>query len=162
MKALSRANGNPSRKGAKPPRDQARIVEAMAAKGLSADVIAACLGTDRNTLRGRHALSLHNGRVKAKKQKAESKGALSREEMLACDSILSSSASHWFDPTHGNLLWAGLSGACAKTPADAFAKWLRDSGRFNTTGVDKIFDPARIAEFVALKRDAQKLLGNGS
>jgi hypothetical protein len=73
MKLRAKAKSNPSPKPVKPARDRARIVEAMAAKGLSADVIAACLGTDRNTLRGRHALSLHNGREKAKSRRQRPK-----------------------------------------------------------------------------------------
>jgi hypothetical protein len=160
MKLRAKANGNPSPKPVKPARDWARIVEAMAAKGLSADVIAACLGTDRNTLRGRHALSLHNGREKAKKQKAEAKGDLTREEMCCADVVLDSFASgSWVDPVCGNLLWDGLEGSAAKTAASAYAAWLRAGGKFITTGIDKSFGPDRIAEFVALKREAQRLLG---
>jgi hypothetical protein len=154
MKLRAKANGNPSPKPVKPARDRARIVEAMAAKGLSADVIAACLGTDRNTL------SLHNGREKAKKQKAEAKGDLTREEMCCADVVLSSFASgEWVDPVCGNLLWDGLEGSAAKTAASAYAAWLRAGGKFITTGIDKSFGPERIAEFVALKREAQRLLG---
>jgi hypothetical protein len=161
MNPQAKANGNPPRKPAKPVRDQARIVEAMAAKGMSADIIAACLNMGRNELRGRHALSLHNGREKAKKQKAEIKGGdLTYAEMCAADSILSSSASEWFGPVYGNLLWARLDGGGggAKTPAQAFARFLRDGARFSTVGVDKDFAPERIVEFRALKIEAQKLL----
>jgi hypothetical protein len=43
MKLRAKAKSRPSPKPVKPARDRARIVEAMAAKGLSADVIAACL-----------------------------------------------------------------------------------------------------------------------
>jgi hypothetical protein len=160
MKLRAKANGNPSPKPVKPTRDRARIVEAMAAKGLSADVIAACLNTDRNTLRGQHALSLHNGREKAKKQKVEAKGGLTREEMCCADVMLSSFASgSWVDPVCGSLLWIGLDGGAAKTAASAYAAWLRAGGKFITTGIDKSFGPERIAEFVALKREAQRLLG---
>jgi hypothetical protein len=158
MKPRPNANGNPSRKAVRPPRDQARIVEAMAAKGLSADVIAACLGTDRNSLRGRHALSLHNGREQARKQKAEAKGALTYAEMHAASSIISSCASEWFSPTSGNLLWRGLGAGGAKTPADAFARFLRDGARFNTTGFSTDFSDSQVAEFTALKHEALKLL----
>jgi hypothetical protein len=161
MKLRAKANGNPASKPAKTARDQARIVEAMAAKGLSADVIAACIGTDRNTLRGQHALSLHTGRERARKQKAEARGGdLTRAEMCCADAILTSFASGEFvDPVYGSLLWHGLDGGAAKTAASAFAAWLRAGARFITTGIDKSFGPERIAEFVALKREAQKLLG---
>ena len=160
MKALSKANGNPPRKSAKRQRDQARIVEAMAAKGLSADVIAACLGMDRNTLRSRHALSLHNGRTNLKEQKEAAAGVLTRAEMCAADAILSAINSEWQTPD-GNLIWSGLDGDGAKSAADAFAAWQRDGGRFITAGIRKNFSAERIAEFVALKRQAQALLGNG-
>jgi hypothetical protein len=133
----------------------------MAAKGLSADVIAACIGTDRNTLRGQHALSLHTGRERARKQKAEARGGdLTRAEMCAADAIITSFAGGEFvDPVCGNLLWEGLDGSGAKTAAEAFAAWMRAGGRFITTGVDKSFGPERIAEFVALKIEAKRLLG---
>jgi hypothetical protein len=160
MKARSKANGNPPRKSAKRQRDQARIVEAMAAKGLSADVIAACLGMDRNTLRSRHALSLHNGRTNLKEQKAAAARDLTFAEMCAADAILGATNSHW-QTELGNLIFNGLDGSGAKTAADAYAAWLRDGGRWITTGISKNFSPERIAEFVALKREAQPLLGNG-
>jgi hypothetical protein len=163
MKARAKASGNPPRKSVKRQRDQARIVEAMAAKGLSADVIAACLNMDRNTLRGRHALSLHNGREKAKKQKAEAKGGdMTRAEMHAADAILGVINSHWQTPDLGNIIFQGLDGHGARTAAQAYAAWLRDGGRWNCSGRTDDFSAERIAEFVALKRDAQKLLGNGS
>ena len=156
MKARAKANGNPPRKSAKRQRDQARIVEAMAAKGLSADVIAACLGMDRNTLRS----SLHNGRTNLKEQKEAAAGVLTRAEMCAADAILSAINSEWQTPD-GNLIWSGLDGDGAKSAADAFAAWQRDGGRFITAGIRKNFSAERIAEFVALKRQAQALLGNG-
>jgi hypothetical protein len=160
MKARAKANGNPPRKSAKRQRDQARIVEAMAAKGLSADVIAACLGMDRNTLRSRHALSLHNGRTDLKEQKAAAARDLTYAEMCCADAILSAINSEWQTPD-GNLIWSGIDGDGAKSAADAFAAWQRDGGRFITAGIRKNFSPERVAEFVALKREAQALLGNG-
>ncbi len=157
MKARAKANGNPPRKSAKRQRDQARIVEAMAAKGLSADVIAACLGVDRNTLRSRHALSLHNGRTDLKEQKVAAASDLTFAEMCCADAILGAINSEWQTPD-GNLLWLGLDGGGARTSADAFAAWLQDGGRFITTGISNNFSPERIAEFVALKREAERLL----
>ena len=159
MKRRSKGSGNPSRKSAKPARDQARIVEAMAAQGFSADVIAASLGIDRNTLRGRHALSLYNGRRALKKQKAAEAGDMTRVEMCAADVILSAfDGDDWFAPDGSSDLWPGLNGGNAKTPADAFAEWLRDGGRLITAGVDKSFGAERIAEFRQLKAEAKKLL----
>jgi hypothetical protein len=161
MKPHAKANGNLSPKSAKRLRDPECIVEAMAAKGLSADVIAACLGMDRNTLRGRHALSLHNGRVRAAKQRAAAKGGdLTREEKHAADVILQAISSHWQTPEYGNLIFQGLDGHGARTAAQAYAKWMRDGGRWNCSGLTADFNPERVAEFVALKREAQKLLGN--
>jgi hypothetical protein len=159
MKARAKASGNPPRKSVKRQRDQARIVEAMAAKGLSADVIAACLNMDRNTLRGRHALSLHNGREKAKKQKAEAKGGdMTRAEMHAADAILGVINSHWQTPDLGNIIFQGLDGHGARTAAQAYAAWLRDGGRWNCSGLATNFSDAQVAEFVALKRAAEELL----
>ena len=161
MKPRAKANSNPSPKSVKPTRDQARIVEAMAAKGLSADVIAACLNMDRNTLRGRHALALFNGREKAKKQKVAAKGGdLTRAEIRAADAILHEVNSHWQTPDLGNLIFEGLDGRGARNAAQAYARWLRDGGRWNCIGFTANFSAERLAEFAALKREAQKLLGN--
>jgi hypothetical protein len=157
MKPHAKANGNLSPKSAKRLRDPERIVEAMAAKGLSADVIAACLGMDRNTLRGRHALSLHNGREKAKKQKVEARGGLTREEMHAADAILGATSSHW-QTELGNLIFDGLDGSGAKTAADAYAAWLLKGGHWNCSGLTTDFSAERVAEFARLKAETEQLL----
>jgi hypothetical protein len=80
--------------------------------------------------------------------------------MCCADVMLSSFASgNWVDPVCGSLLWHGLDGSTANTAALAYAAWLRAGGKFITTGIDKSFGPERIAEFVALKRESQRLLG---
>jgi hypothetical protein len=158
MRTRVKPNGKPSQPASK----RQRIVRDLAALGHSSDVIGAVLGIGRDALRASHALDLHAGREKAKKQKAEAKGGLTREEMCCADVMLSSFASgSWVDPVCGNLLWDGLDGRAAKTAASAYAAWLRAGGKFITTGIDKSFGPERIAEFLALKREARKLLGNG-
>ena len=78
--------------------------------------------------------------------------------MCVADAILSAINSEWQTPD-GNLIWSGLDGDGAKSAADAFAAWLRDGGRFITAGIHRNFSPERIAEFVALKREAEKLHG---
>jgi hypothetical protein len=79
--------------------------------------------------------------------------------MCCADVMLSSFASgNWVDPVCGSLIWDGLDGRAAKMAASAYAAWLRAGGKFITTGVDKSFSPERIAEFIALKREAQRLL----
>jgi hypothetical protein len=149
-KPRGKAYGNGS-----PTANDRQLVEALKAKGLSGDVISEILNVNKNTLRARHALALHIGRAKLKQQKAAARD-LTYPEMCCADAILSSVASEWFD-----CLWSGLHSDSAKTPADAYARWLRDGGRFITAGIRKNFSPERIAEFVALKREAQALLGNG-
>ena len=151
-KPRGKANGNLSRTP-----DDRQIVQALRAKGLSGDVISEVLNVNKNTLRARHALPLHIGRAKLKLQKAEA-GELMLTEMCAANVILGAINSEWQTPD-GNLIWPGLDGGGARTPADAFATWVRDGGRFITAGIHRNFSPERIAEFVALKREAEKLLG---
>jgi len=126
---------------------------------LSGDVISEILNVNKNTLRSKHALALHIARMKLKQQKAEA-GELTFAEMCAADAILGATNSHW-QTELGNLIFSGVNGDGATSAADAFAAWQRDGGRWITTGIRKNFGPERIAEFVALKREAQKLLGNG-
>lgn len=153
-KPRRKANGNGS-----PTVTDRQVVEALRAKGLSGDVISEILNVNKNTLRARHALALHIGRAKLKQQKAAARD-LTYAEMCAADAILSAINSEWQTPD-GNLIWSGLDSDGAKSAADAFAAWLRAGGRFITAGIHRKFSPERIAEFVALKREAQALLGNG-
>jgi hypothetical protein len=157
-KGRKKANGNPSRSA-----NDRQLVEALTAKGLSGDVISELLNVNKNRLRREHAVALHIGRMKAKKQKAATKARdMTRAEMHAANAILVAFADEeWVDPVDGNLLWVGLDGdAGAKTPADAYARWLRDGGKFITSGISKNFGPERIAEFCKLKGEAEKLLRN--
>ena len=152
--ARRKGNGN----GSRTPNDR-QIVEALTAKGLSGDVISEILNVNKNTLRSKHALALHIGRAK-RTQKAAEAGDMTRAEMCCADAILSSFVSEWFT-ADGNDLWPGLHSDNAKTPADAFARWQQDGGRFVTSGISKNFGPERIAEFCKLKAEAEKLLSNG-
>ena len=153
-KPRGKANGTGS-----PTANDRQIVQALRAKGLSGDVISEILNVNKNTLRARHALALHVGRAKLKQQKAAARD-LTYAEMCCADAILSAINSEWQTPD-GNLIWSGLDGDGAKSAADAFATWQRDGGRFITAGVRRNFSPERIAEFCALKSEAQALLGNG-
>ena len=150
-KPRRKANGNGS-----PTVTDRQVVEALRAKGLSGDVISEILNVNKNTLRAQHALALHIGRAKLRQQKAEA-GELTYSEMCAADAILSAINSDWHTPD-GNLIWCGLDGDGAKSAADAFAAWQRNGARFITAGVHRKFSVERIAEFCALKREAQKLL----
>jgi hypothetical protein len=81
MKAPAKAKGKLSRGSAKPSRKRRHIVKALAAQGVNTDVIAAYLGINKNQLRAEHALDLHAGRVKLKKQKAAAAAAaLSKQD----------------------------------------------------------------------------------
>jgi len=151
-KPLGKANGNRSRTP-----DDRQVVQALRAKGLSGDVISEIPNVNKNTLRSKHAVALHIGRARLKQQKAEA-GDLTSAEKHAADSILQATSSHWQTPEHGNLLYDGLDGHGARSPAQAYAKWLLDGGRWNCTGRTNDFSAERIAEFVALKREAQRLL----
>jgi hypothetical protein len=156
-KPRGKANGNRSRTP-----DDRQVVEALRAKGLSGDVISQIFNVNKNTLRSEYALALHFGRVKAQQQRAAAKGGdLTCAEKHAANLILQATSSHWQTPEHGNLIFQGLDGHGARSPAQAYAKWLLDGGRWNCSGLTSDFSAERIAEFIALKREAQKLLGNG-
>jgi hypothetical protein len=150
-KPRGKANNNRS-----PTVNDRQVVEVLRAKGLSGDVISEILNVNKNTLRSKHAVALHIGRMKLKQQRAAARD-LTYAEMCCADVILNSVGSGWFE-----IIWSGLHGDSAKTPADAYARWLRDGGRFITAGIHRNFSPERVAEFVALKREAQALLGSGS
>jgi hypothetical protein len=130
-------------------------VRVMAASGLVEDQIALRLRTDKNQLRRKYIDSIKQGRAIARERKAAT-CELTYAEKCCADVILSSVGSGWL-----SLLWSGVDGDRAKTPADAYARWLRDGGRFMTAGIRKTFGPERIAEFCALKIEAQALLGDG-
>jgi hypothetical protein len=130
-------------------------VRVMAASGLVEDQIALRLRTDKNQLRRKYIDSIKQGRAIAREQKA-AVCELTYAEKCFADIVLSSVDSAWL-----GLLWSGLHGDPAKTPADAYARWLRDGSRFGTAGVRKSFSQERIAEFRALKIEAQKLLNGG-
>jgi hypothetical protein len=153
-KPRRKANGNGS-----PTMTDRQVVEVLRAKGLSGDVISEILNLNKNTLRSKHALALHIGRAKLKQQKAATR-ELTFAEMCAADAILSAIKSEWHT-LDGNLIWSGLDGDGATSAADAFAAWQRDGGRFITAGIRKKFSPERIAEFCALKIEAQKLVNGG-
>jgi hypothetical protein len=149
MKRHTRARKKPRRK------PLAVVVRNLASAGLVEDQIALRLGIDKNTLRAKYIDHIKIGkRARAKK----ANGDLTHPEMCCAAAILASFASEWFDPAHGNDLWPGLDSDSAKTPADAYARWQRDGGRFITSGIGKNFGFERIAEFCELKAEAEKLL----
>ena len=82
---------------------------------------------------------------------------MSKAELHVLDSIESSFKSKWYTPEHGNLLWRGLDGNGARTPADAFAKWQLDGAHFVTIGLDHSFAAQRLKAFAQIKREAEKL-----
>jgi len=161
MRAPGKPKGNPSPKSVKPIRDQRRLVEQLTAAGLNADIVSQILNVNKNRLRREHAAALYSGRKEAEKRKAaERSNGLTRAEKHAADVILGATNSHW-QTELGNLIFDGLGGSGAKTAADAYAKWLRDGARWNCSGLTTNFSDERIAEFIALKIEAQKLLRNG-
>jgi hypothetical protein len=120
--------------------------------------VAQIINVNKNRLRAEHALALANGRATLKKKKAEeAANELTLEELHCLDSILSSFSSRWHTPAHGNLLWRGVSGEGARSPADAFAKWQADGAHFVTTGLSHDFGPKRLQEFAEVKRAAARL-----
>jgi hypothetical protein len=159
MRAPAKPNGKPSRKSVRPPRDQRRLVEQLTAAGLNADIVSQILNVNKNKLRREHAVALYSGRKEAERQKAAKAKAnvLSREEKHAADAVLSATSSHW-QTELGNLIFDGLDGSGAKTAADAYAKWLRDGGRWNCSGLATNFSDERVAEFARLKAEALQLL----
>ena len=94
-KERKKANGYPSRSA-----NDRQLVEALTAKGLSGDVISELLNVNKNRLRREHAVALHIGRMKAKKQKAATKARdMTRAEMHAANAILVAFADEeWVDP----------------------------------------------------------------
>lgn len=133
------------------------MVEKLTAAGLNADAVAQVLNVNKNRLRAEHALALTNGRATLKKQKAEAAAAaLTSEEKFALDAILE--AFDGWDEPDGNLLWSGVNGDGATSPADAFARWMLDGGKFICTGLDDNFSRDRLEEFAQVKAAAKKLL----
>jgi hypothetical protein len=123
------------------------------------DQIASRLGVDKNELRRRYIDEIKRGKAMAATSAAEA-GELTRAEKYAAHVILGATNSHW-QTELGNLIFDGLDSSGAKSAADAYAKWLLDGGRWNCSAFTTNFSDERIAEFVALKIEAQKLLGNG-
>jgi len=128
----------------------------MAQSGLVEDQIAGRLGINKNTLRARHIDDIKRGKQIAAESEAQIDG-MSRQELHVLDAIESSFKSKWYTPEHGNLLWRGLDGKGARSPADAFAAWAAGGGSFICTGLDGRFSRERLREFAELKAEAEKL-----
>jgi hypothetical protein len=137
-------------------RSIADVVEAMAARGEPEDAIALEVNLNKNTLRRRHILEIARGRA-AKAQAAD----VGRVELHAINAILTAfhdGTSSWNVP-EGNLLWPGVHADCAQSPADAFARWLLDGGRFIVSGLSTPrFSRERLREFADVRAAAEKLL----
>jgi hypothetical protein len=154
---MSNQRANRRKKRSRKP--VAERVRTMAASGLVEDQIASRLGVDKNELRRRYIDEIKRGKAMAAASAAEA-GELTRAEKYAAYVILGATNSHW-QTELGNLIFDGLDGSGAKTAADAYAKWLLDGGRWNCSAFTTNFSDERIAEFRALKIEAQKLLCNG-
>jgi hypothetical protein len=82
------------------------MVEQLATDGFSADVIAARLNMNKNTLRARHALQLKAGRDAKLEKRAEAEAAeLRKSERARLYAIKQSFESDWYSPEHGNPLF---------------------------------------------------------
>jgi hypothetical protein len=133
----------------------------MARAGLVEDEIASRLGIHKNELRAKFIDHIKTGKRARALSEAEA-GNLTRTEMCAADAVLRAfDGDDWLAPDGSSDLWPGLHSDGAKSPADAYARWLKDGGHFIISGISKVFSDERIAEFVALKIEAQKLLDNG-
>ena len=150
-KRRDETGSDPKRKPSRRDRD---MVETLTAAGLNGDSVAAVLGLNKNMLRSRHALALANGRAAMMKRKAEARAAkLTSEERFALDAIMTESAIDLGD------LWPGLGGGGARSPADAFARWLRDGSRYVCTGLEQDkFTSEQLDAFAQVKAEAKKLL----
>ena len=166
MKQKRRTKGNGSRlrrgnaRGGKRLHDRIhdQVHDLMAAGGVE-DEVALELGVDKNQLRRKHIRALRQGRAARRQQQAEAEEALTREEQCVADVILNSFADgNWL--FRGRcLLWRGTDGDFARTPADAFARWLRDGHGWLTAGLARNFSAEQLSQFVQLKAEALKLLG---
>jgi hypothetical protein len=133
-----------------------KLVRNLASSGASEDEIGAHLGMGRSRVRARHILDVKAGREIRRKQQTTASD-MSREEMHACDAILGAfSSSKWNGP-EGNLLWRGVGGGPALTPADAYAGWLARGAKFVVTGLDHNFSLERLRQFAEVKAAAEKL-----
>jgi hypothetical protein len=133
-------------------------VKNLASQGLNADVIAAKVGLNKNTLRAEHALDLHAGReIRAAEQAAEV--VITKEEYYFLDAAsLSFSEPGWFEPDCGNLLFLGPNGEAARNLADAFAGWKAEGGRFITAGLSGKFNQKKYAAFAGVVSDYRQKL----
>jgi hypothetical protein len=124
----------------------------LTAQGKNRAVVAATLGLGVNRLREDYALELDAGREQARAARADEARdeALTMEEYHYLDVVTDSFNSHWFDPTHGNLLFAGSDGRGAKSILDAFRAWRKRGGRYNVTGLSSKFDPDKAAAFAKI------------
>ena len=136
----------------------ARLVADMAAAGHIEDEIALRLSVHKNELRARYIEDIKRGKRLAAASKLQITD-IRRQELHALNAILLAfDSGKWNAPDGRNDLWPGLDGEGAHSPADAFAAWLVDGGKFICTGLDGRFSPERLREFVELKAEAEKLL----
>jgi hypothetical protein len=126
--------------------------------GANEDLVADELGLGKTTLRRQYIRPLSEGREARRQQRAGADG-LTREEQHVADLILKSfSDGDWL--FRGRcLLWRGTDGDFAKTPEDAYARWLADGRGWITAGLARNFNAEQLQAFAALKAAAERLRG---
>jgi hypothetical protein len=123
------------------PHATRKRVKTMRARGLSEDRIAYELSLSKNTLRARHAPDLDAGREAARAEaEAAERAGLSKRGSEIWGFIHAGFGTEWQTPDLGNLLQGG-----AKTPREAFARWL---GMYGRTMDDLNDDERQVAELL--------------
>jgi hypothetical protein len=80
---------------------------------------------------------------------------MTREELHCLDAIVSAFDDEKWNLKGRNLLFHGVDGGGATNPADAFAKWHADGGRFITMGLgSRRFSREQLQRFAAIKAEA--------
>jgi hypothetical protein len=151
-KPLRKKKTTQPRPGRKPKKSTADVIADMAAAGLVEDEIAQRLGVHKNFLRAQHIDSIKAGKAAAAVSEAGMQ-ALTIEEYHFLDVVSDSFSSHWFDDSHGNLLFAGVDGGCAHSIEDAYAAWKQRGGRYNVTGRSTRFNKEKAIEFAKIASD---------
>jgi hypothetical protein len=137
-----------------------KLVRTMAAAGRVEDEIAQRLGVDKNFLRRRHIGEIKAGKA-VRAAASEALGIVTAEDYHFLDAAMVSFASHWFDPTNGNLLLDGIDGNGARGIADAFAAWKQQGGKYVCTGLSNRFDRRKVAQFAKIVADYRRKFERG-
>jgi len=141
----------------KPSRSQRKQVLTLTAAGKNRELVATETGTSIAKLRTDYAQELDEGRRLAMYRRAEEvKDEISLEEFHFCDVLTNSFNSHWFNPTEGNLLFAGVDGRPAKNILDAFRAWKLLGGRYRVTGLSRKLSKDKVQEFAKIVAEYNK------